>query len=62
MKKVFICSPYRNDDEDILLWNEEQARIYMTQALCEGCAPFVPHLLYTQVLTEDDSDRHVGIK
>ena len=62
MKKVFICSPYRNDDEDIKLWNEEQARIYMLKAFSSGYAPFVPHLLYTQVLTESADERCVGIE
>ena len=58
MKRIYICSPYRGDIER----NTAIARKLMQMALQRGHVPIVPHLLYTQVLDEDDPwQRLVGL-
>lgn len=52
MKRVFIASPYAGD----IVKNEAYARLCMADSLNRGEAPFVPHLLYTQVLPEDGGE------
>ena len=47
--RVFIASPFRGSKRR----NERYARAAMLDSLARGEAPYVPHLLYTQVL--DDS-------
>ena len=57
--RVVILSPYSGDVEA----NIAYARECLKDSLARGEAPFVAHLLYTQVL--DDSvpeDRYVGMK
>lgn len=49
MRRVFIASPYAGN----IARNERYARACMADSLGRGEAPFVPHLLYTQVLPED---------
>lgn len=49
MRRVFIASPLRGDIER----NQRYARAALRDSLDRGEAPFVPHLLYDQVL--DDS-------
>ena len=59
MKKAFICSAYRGDIEK----NTERARRYCLAALDQGYAPFAPHLLYPQFLSDESgSDRYAGIQ
>lgn len=56
--RVFICSKYAGDIEH----NVEVARTLCRMAVKAGCAPFAPHLLYTQFLDEDDpTQRDLGI-
>lgn len=58
MKKVFICSPYRDDVER----NTEKAREYSRAAYEEDCIPVAPHLLFPQFLDEDNErERTDGI-
>lgn len=55
---VFICSPYAGDVEG----NTKRAIGYMRFAVARGAIPFAPHLLYPQVLDEDDpSQRELGL-
>lgn len=59
MKKVIIESPYAGD----VVRNESYAKECMKDCLNRNEAPFVSHLLYTQVL--DDTvieQRHLGIE
>jgi hypothetical protein len=58
MKRVFICSPYAGDIEG----NTGIAKILCRLAIDAGYAPFVPHLLYPQVLDEKNTiERALGI-
>lgn len=55
---VFICSPYAGDIKQ----NTENAQRYMKIAVEKGAIPFAPHLLYPQVLDENDpNQRELGI-
>lgn len=59
---VIIESPYKNDDPAIVQANEEYARRCMRDCLNRGEAPWASHLLYTQVLNEDNpAERELGI-
>lgn len=59
MKKVYICSPYRGDTET----NVENARKYCRAAVELGCLPVAPHLLFPQVMDDDDpAERRAAIK
>lgn len=55
---VFICSPFGGDIER----NTERARKYMRFAAMQNTIPFAPHLLYPQVLDDDDpAQRELGL-
>lgn len=57
-KRIFVCSRYAGDIEH----NVEVARALCRVAVDAGCAPFAPHLLYTQFLSDGDPDqRDLGI-
>lgn len=47
---VFICSPFAGDVQR----NREQARRYLKFAVDKGAIPFAPHLLYPQVMDDND--------
>lgn len=56
--RVFICSRYACDIEH----NVEVAQSLCRMAVDAGCAPFAPHLLFTQFLSDDDpTQRELGI-
>jgi hypothetical protein len=60
MKKVFICSPLRGEKR---LLYERYARELCKYAFEEGFAPFAPHLLFTQMLDDDNPvERSTGIR
>ena len=48
MRRVFIASPLRGD----VTRNQRYARLALRDSLDRGEAPFVPHLLYDQVLDD----------
>ena len=52
MRRVIIESPYAGDIEA----NTAYARACMQDALTRGEAPFASHLLYTQILSDLDSE------
>lgn len=55
---VFICSPFAGD----IAGNTMRTIRYMRFAVVKGVIPIAPHLLYPQVLDEDDpSDRELGL-
>ncbi|QGT99522.1 hypothetical protein SYNTR_0929 [Candidatus Syntrophocurvum alkaliphilum] len=57
-KIVFICSPFAGD----IKGNSQRARRYGRFAVSKGAVPFVPHLLYPQILNEHDpEERNLGI-
>lgn len=66
MKLVFICSPYRADDDDPLervktiQRNIQMARTGCRIAVERGFIPIAPHLYFPQFLRED-TEREIGI-
>lgn len=55
---VFICSPYAGD----VTLNTEKAKRYLRFAVDEGAIPFAPHLLYPQVLNDENPvERELGL-
>lgn len=57
-KVVFICSPFAGDIE----LNTDRARRYGRFAITKNTVPFIPHLLYPQILDERDTEeRSLGI-
>lgn len=59
MRRVIIESPYAGD----IKRNEQYARECMLDSLRRGEAPFLSHLLYTQVLDDTEpNDRSLGIE
>lgn len=55
---VFICSPFAGNIKQ----NALNAKRYLKFAVEHGAIPFAPHLLYPQVLQEDDPlQREIGM-
>lgn len=48
MKRVFLASPYAGDTVTHVAY----AKRAMAHSLCQGEAPFLPHLLYPSVLDD----------
>ena len=64
MKRVIIESPYSGNDKSVL-GNIAYAAACMRDSLMKGEAPFVSHLLYTQLGILDDTnsdERRRGIE
>lgn len=58
VKRVIVESPYAGDVD----LNERYARACMLDSLGRGEAPYLSHLLYTQVLDDRvDAERRLGI-
>lgn len=63
MRIVILESPYASTDLKTFADNVEYARDCMRDSLARGEAPMVSHLLYTQVLDDNDTDqREQGIQ
>jgi hypothetical protein len=59
VKRVFVCSAYRGD----IAANVEIARSACREVLRTGDAPFAPHLLYPDLLDDDEpAERALGIE
>lgn len=59
MKKVYICSPFSGDVEN----NIRKAREYCRNAIEQDCLPIAPHLLYPQILDDNNpKERKLGIQ
>lgn len=59
MPLVYIASPYAGDTE----LNISRARRYSRFAVCKGCIPLAPHLLYPQFMDDGDkSQREMGLR
>lgn len=52
MKRVFVCSPYRGN----VAANVALARAACREVLRAGDAPFASHVLYPEVLDDDDQE------
>ncbi len=62
-KRVIIESPFAGKSKKTLERNIEYARRAMNDSLKRGEAPFLSHLLYTQVLDDTDPvQRFIGIE
>lgn len=63
MKKVYICSPYRNTDRAKQNRNTEYAKELTKLAINAGLAPITTHLYMTKCLNEDKpEERAAGIE
>lgn len=63
MKKVFICSPFRAGTSEQRHKNLSNAINLCRLAIKDGCAPFAPHLLYPQMLDDNNmQERDTGIE
>lgn len=62
MRTVYICSPYRAENDIELTRNIEYAQSLTRQALNAGLAPITPHLYMTQCLDEKkEKERVTGL-
>lgn len=62
MRRVILESPYGNVDPDIVRANVAYARAALFDCLRRGEAPLASHLLYPQVLDDNDpTQRQMGI-
>ena len=52
-RRIYLASPYSGD----VLSNTDYARACMADSLARGEAPFAPHLLYTQVLDDNQPEQ-----
>ena len=63
LKNVIIESPYKAESKEELDTNITYAKEAMRHSLYKGEAPFLSHLLYTQVLNDNvEMERNIGIK
>lgn len=63
MRRVIIESPYRGETERKTEANVAYARACLLDSLKRGEAPIASHLIYTQVLDDDDpEEREIGLK
>ncbi|SHE60783.1 hypothetical protein SAMN02745784_01224 [Tissierella praeacuta DSM 18095] len=59
MKLIFVASPYKGDIEKNIEYAKEACRYVLN----EGNAFFCPHLLYPQILNDNNpEERKIGIK
>ena len=61
MKLIYICSPYRAENETILQRNIDYARELTRNALLQGDVPVATHLYMTQCLDESEGERKIGL-
>lgn len=60
MRTVYICSPYRAENDIELTRNIEYAQSLTRQALNAGLAPITPHLYMTQCLDEKKEEERAA--
>lgn len=62
MKLIYICSPYRAENDAILQRNIDYAKELTRSALLQGGVPVTPHLYMTQCLDENiKEERRIGL-
>jgi hypothetical protein len=59
MKRVYVASPFRGATPEQTRQNIIYARLCMLDSLARGEAPYLSHLLYTQVW--DERNRDLGL-
>lgn len=62
MKRVYVASPFAGATVEETRQNIVYARLCMLDSLERGEAPYLSHLLYTQVWPEDAASREAGLK
>lgn len=62
MKRVYIASPFRGATVEETRQNIVYARLCMLDSLERHEAPYLSHLLYTQVWSEEPATRAVGLR
>jgi hypothetical protein len=60
--RVYIASPFRGSTKEETRQNIVYARLCMRDSLERGEAPYLSHLLYTQVWAETEAQREAGLK
>lgn len=60
MRKVYVCSPYRAEDDAQLDRNIDYAQMLTKQAIAAGLAPITPHLYMTQCLNENKPEERAA--
>lgn len=61
-KKVYICSPYRGNNETEVTENISRAIKYCKLAVKGGVLPVAPHIYLTRFLNDNESaDRKLGL-
>lgn len=62
MKKIFVCSPYRNSNPVKFAKNLKLAKSYCKKIVELGYMPLAPHLYFTHIYNDDDdNERRFGI-
>ena len=62
MKLIYICSPYRAENDAALQRNIDYARELTRNALLQGDVPVATHLYMTQCLDESiEGERRIGL-
>lgn len=62
MKLIYICSPYRANDDAVLQRNIEYARELTRGVLLQGSIPVATHLYMTQCMDESiEEERNIGL-
>lgn len=62
MKLVYVCSPYKAQEPEILKRNIKYARELTRDILLRGEAPVTTHLYMTQALREHiEDERNIGL-
>jgi hypothetical protein len=62
MIRVYVASPFRGQNREETRQNIVYARLCMLDSLERGEAPYLSHLLYTQVWSEDPVFREAGLR
>lgn len=62
MKRVFVCSPFRAEDDDELRKHLAYAEAAKLDCLGRGESPYVPHTSLTTVLLETELERQLGMR
>lgn len=62
-KLIYICSPYRAENDVIMQRNIDYARELTRSVLLQGGVPVTPHLYMTQCLDESvEGERKIGLE
>lgn len=63
MKKIFVCSPYRDNNTIRHIRNLQLAKDYCKDLVDGGYMPLAPHLYFTYIYDDNvKEERELGIK